>query len=171
VVKLPKNLRLWKISPGRGGKYWKDWLMNGYCILYGWPEKSYFNETNMNLLKKYSDPMSFLKKTGYRGGLKNDWRYQLKNFVWDVKEGETVFAYKRGTFVGHGKFGNYYNDDNGNHLRKIKWNELSPPLSLKGTDVIKILSQPCTIKNIDDYRDEIRYLLQKRGLDNILNCT
>ena len=164
---MSKNIRWWKISPGQGGKYWNHWLDNNFCALYDWPEKSYYDKTNMNLKDKYSNSDDFLDNTDFRGKRKHDWRCQLKTFAWDVTEGDIAFAYKHGQFVGYGKLGRYYFNKNEWHARDIDWKEFNPPINLKGTDLFEVLKIPTsgTIKNIDTFRDEIIRLLENDGID------
>ncbi|RLG26948.1 hypothetical protein DRN70_02615 [Methanosarcinales archaeon] len=164
--------KYWKISPGPGGSNWEDWLKKSYCVLYDWKEQPYFDKINTNLKNKYRCSEEFFEKAGYKGGLKNDWRQQLKTFVWDITVGDYIFAYKKGSFVGWGKIeektGEYYYDDEG-HKRNVEWIEFSPALNLEGTELIEKLAvrSAGTIKNIDDYRGEINNLIRKKGL-NIL---
>lgn len=141
----------------------EDWISDNYCGLYRWPSKTYFNKTDLNLIEYYKNSSEFLKATGYRRGLKNDWRYQLSTFVWDVEEGETIFAYKSGTFIGYGELGEYYPEDGG-HFRFIEWKELRPSLDLNGTDLINVVNRPCTFMNIDDYLGEVSTLLKKNKI-------
>lgn len=159
---MPDKINYWKISPEHGGAEWNDWMANNYSILYNWTEKPYFDKININLKENYLGPDDFLKNVGYTGGVKHEWRLQLKTFVWDVNEDDIAFAYKKGTFVGCGKFGEYYYDSEKGHIRDISWVELNPPLDLHNTNLIKVLSIPIagTIKSINDYMDEVQKLMR-----------
>ncbi len=152
--------RFWKISPGRGGAKWGNWLKEkeNVCILYHW--SPYFSETDMDLKKSYAGPEEFFGKTG-KPHLPHDWRSQLKAFVWDAHEGDIVFAYKKGSFVGWGKLGSYFHDSEG-HKRKITWEEIKPPLSLEKASFSKKLSSASagTFKNLDEYQGEIIKLIK-----------
>lgn len=168
---MSEKIKYWKISPGQGGTEWDDWIDNNYSILYNWHDKPYFDKINKNLKDNYLGPDDFLEKTGFTGGVANDWRSQLKTFVWEVNKEDTVFAYKKGTFVGFGKLGKYYYDSEKGHIRDINWNELNPPLDLQNTSLIKVLSVAAagTLKNIDNYREEILKITAEIDIDNNIN--
>lgn len=160
---MDKNVSWWKISPGRQGKDWNDWVEKNYCILYNWPEQPYYGMIKMDLKKDYKSPEEFLEKTGFKGGVKQDWRLQLKTFVWDVVEGDIAFAYKKSEFVGFGKIGSYHYDKNIGHIRDIIWEKIEPPLNLTKSILIDELGIPAagTIKNIGVYKNEILQLLKQ----------
>lgn len=169
--KLVKESNWWKISPGKGGRDWEKWVDEAYCALYNWEEKPYYDKINKNLKDNYSTPDEFLQKTGFRGGPPNEWRNQLKTFVWNVNEGDIIFAYKEGAFVGCGKIeknGEYYYEEEIGHIRNIAWEKYTPPLDLNDTNIIRKMSVASagTIKNIDEYRNEIISLIQNRKIAN-----
>ena len=163
-----KEIRLWKISPWIGGSAWDDWNEENIIEMGSWDKDSFLN---INILDKYGTPEKYYSEIGLDRDLNDDEsnnRYvQMKNFVWGIKEGDILLAYKKGEIVGLGEVGKRQNYRlfESTHIKNISWHELKNPLDVTITPNLKKFFRGArtnnTIYPLDNIKNEIIDLFNK----------
>ena len=165
---MPKEIRLWKISPWSGGSGWDDWKEVNIIEMGSWNKDSFLNT---NILDKYGTPERYYSEIGLDRDLnddKNSNRYvQMKNFIWGIKEGDILLAYKKGEIVGLGEVGKRqnYRFFESTHIKDILWHELKNPFNVTKISFLNEFFKGSrtnnTIYPLDDIKNEIIDLFNK----------
>lgn len=121
------DYQVWKIGVKGRRVYWRDFLENNCIAIGSWNEKYY------DKIKKYRSFEEFGADFPPDYGL----REQMYDLVFEMKEGDVVFAYHAKNFKGVGIVekggydGYYYKVDEDfpfEHRRKVRWFEFKPAL-------------------------------------------
>jgi HKD family nuclease len=159
----------WKIAPGRAGwqwKLWKEQIVKGIGIIaIGWED--------LDVIMSYDEERAIKEIKNYYGrGVNARYIYkQGKFFYRDMKEGDIVVAYSRGTIFGIGKIIErepYYQEINNwetkpfPNRRKVEWLLIDKPIK-SPKKYAKVLSTYDTIHLIKDEAtiNYIRRLIEK----------
>jgi len=98
---MSNNFRLWKISPWHGGSGWEKWKEENIIEMGCW---NYDEFLECHIIDVYKNPKNFYKKVGIDYEIdddaKNNRYVQIKNFIWGLKKGDFLLAYKKGEIVG-----------------------------------------------------------------------
>jgi len=151
--------KIWKISPGAGGKGWNDCLSKG-IIGIGWEY-----ERDLHGLSE-EEVMKYIKEE-YDGKVAN----QFVDFIFNIKKGDIVIAYAGPSIIyGIGfveKNDWAFNDDAYDpwlaHTRKIRWDENISKIKVDDKNIISILGYNKTLFNVEDnfFVDQILPLLSE----------
>jgi YD repeat-containing protein len=90
--------KIWRVAPGKGGKWWNECRENG-CIVIGWNEaaKEALQKALQNDFSQLSkDELKDLFKQVYRGKSGSGGWSQVWDFVHEIQPGDIIVA-KRGT--------------------------------------------------------------------------
>lgn len=134
TVDIKTNLKFWKISPGKGARYWNDFKKQGMMAI-GWLDR-------LGDLRKIGDYQEIRDRA-----FKENYSIFALNQAWDfynnVKIGDIVVAFGKGTIIDIGKVsGEYYFEDSEEksfadgeifgHRRGVTWfNLFDEPFQLK----------------------------------------
>ena len=149
----------WKISPGRGGKYWNDFKELGFIAIF-WQ--------GVGDLRRFSswgeieDFVCRIKETPGSGWETVKVEYTCDQLWWfghAMQVGDIVFAYSRKTTLGVGRIVGGYEfekeDDFDFHYRPVDWIELeSKSVSNLPRDLQKKLRQQVTIIDLSEHEGQ-----------------
>src|SRR3990167_236640 len=134
--------RFWKISPWIKGVDWESWKEENKAEIGSWDGDDLLCR---DMLSTYATKEKFFKEVYKNTGNKmyknpskiesNNRYFQVKNFVWELKTGDILLAFKaadiRGEpakLIGIGILGNEkeqnYQYDVTIHIKDVKWHEL-----------------------------------------------
>ena len=143
-------MRYWKISPGRGGKYWNVFKELGRIEIY-WQGVG-----DLDRFSSWGAIEDFIRRR--KGTPGSGWEtakveYSCDQIWWfshTMQVGDIVFAYSRKTILGIGRIAGKYefekDDDFDFHYRPVDWIELeSKSVSNLPRDLQKKLRQQVTI--------------------------
>lgn len=167
---MSKKFRLWKISPWSKGKGWDEWKEENIIEMGHWDEES----LSLNLINEYGTPENFYEKLNIDRDVEDvespKKEVQVKNFVWGIKEGDILLAFKHGEIVGvtrmQGENEQNYDYNGENHIKKTEeWHELKNPLNVEKTSFLKEFFKGSrtnnTIYPLDKIEGEIIDLIRK----------
>ncbi|MDH4138384.1 MAG: hypothetical protein OEW09_16955 [Anaerolineae bacterium] len=149
-------MRYWKISPGRGGKYWNDFKGLGFIAIF-WQgigdlrRFSSWGEIEDFFYRKKETPGS-----GWETAKAEYTCDQLWWFGYKMQVGDKVFAYSRKTILGVGRIVGGYefekDDEFDFHYRPVDWIELeSKSVGNLPRDLQKKLRRQVTIIDLSKH--------------------
>lgn len=154
-------MRYWKISPGKGGKYWNDFKELGLIAIY-WQQVG--DLRRFSSWEAIEDFIRRKKETPGSGWETAKVEYNCDQLWWfgdAMQVGDIVFAYSRKTILGVGRIVGGYEFEEGDakyfdvHCRSADWIELeSKSVGNLPRDLQKKLRQQVTIIDLSEHEGQ-----------------
>lgn len=123
IIRNPNGKpKIWKISAGQGGKYWKEFQQHS-LIGIGFDEHS---PGNLEHFENKDQLLQIIKQTATRDAKSKYYADQFWYLYKEMKEGDIVLAYGNGTFKGKGYIKGPYQFETDltfpySHQRSVEW--------------------------------------------------